>query len=69
MRTRRSVAATLARSKGTSGVDVKTSGYSSYQVFEKNQPARWRVTQSVTLEGADFATLAALGLPLDPERG
>jgi len=54
------IARALARIKGTAGVDVKTSGYSSYQVTEKNQPARWRVTQSITLEGADFATMAAL---------
>lgn len=54
------IARALARIKGTAGVEVKTSGYSSHQVFEKNQPTRWRVTQSITLEGADFATMAAL---------
>jgi len=50
----------LARIKGVAGVDVKTSGYSSYQVTEKNQPTRWRVTQSLSLDGSDFATMAAL---------
>lgn len=59
----------LARIKGTPGVDVKTSGYSSYQVSEKNQPSRWRVTQSITLEGADFATVAALLTRLQAEDG
>jgi predicted secreted protein len=50
----------LARAKGVSGVEVATSGYSSYQVTEKNQPPRWRVAQTLTLQGADFAALAAL---------
>lgn len=59
----------LARVKATPGVDVKTSGYSSYQVSEKNQPSRWRVTQSITLEGADFATIAALLTKLQAEDG
>lgn len=54
------IARAIARIKGTPGVEVKTSGYSSYQITEKNQPSRWRVTQSITLEGADFGTMAAL---------
>ncbi len=54
------IARAIARIKGAPGVEVKTSGYSSYQVTEKNQPSRWRVTQSITLEGADFGTMAAL---------
>ena len=57
----------LARIKGVAGVDVKTSGYSSYQVTEKNQPTRWRVTQSITLEAADFASMAALVTKLQAE--
>lgn len=59
----------LARVKGTQGVDVKTSGYSSYQISERNQPSRWRVTQSITLEGADFAAVAALLTRLQAEDG
>jgi predicted secreted protein len=54
------MAKALARAKGIAGVDVTTSGYSSYQVTEKNQPTRWRVTQSLSLDGSDFATMAAL---------
>ncbi|MEO8754154.1 MAG: SIMPL domain-containing protein [Casimicrobiaceae bacterium] len=54
------MAKALARAKGTAGVEVTTSGYSSYQVTDKNQPSRWRVTQSLSLEGSDFATMAAL---------
>ena len=41
-------------------LEVTTSGYSSYQVSEKNQPTRWRVVQTLSLEGQDFAALAAL---------
>ena len=59
----------LARIKGTTGVDVKTSGYSSYQITDKNQPSRWRVTQSITLEGSDFATMANLMTKLQAEDG
>ena len=54
------MAKALARAKAAAGVEVTTSGYSSYQLAEKNQPLRWRVTQSLTLEGSDFATMAAL---------
>ena len=54
------MAKALARAKGTAGLEVTTSGYSSYQVTEKNQPTRWRVTQSLSLDGSDFATMAAL---------
>jgi len=54
------MAKALARAKGTAGVDVTTSGYSSYHVAEKNQPARWRVTQSLSLDSSDFVTMAAL---------
>lgn len=59
----------LARSKAVPGVDVKTSGYSSYQIAEKNQPSRWRVAQSITVEGADFASIAALLTRLQADDG
>ena len=54
------MARALVRAKATPGVEVSTSGYSSYQVTEKLQPTRWRVTQTLNLEGSDFATMAAL---------
>lgn len=50
----------LARAKVVQGVDAQTSGYSTYQMAEKNQPPRWRVTQTLALEGADFAAMAGL---------
>jgi len=57
----------LARVKATPGVEVTTSGYSSYQVAEKGVLVRWRVTQSITLEGSDFGTMAALVTKLQSE--
>jgi predicted secreted protein len=61
------MAKALARARGSKGIDAETSGYSSYQITEKGQPARWRVTQSLALEGADFAAMAALVSKLQAE--
>lgn len=54
------MAKALARAKAVAGVDAATSGYSSFQVTDKNQPTRWRVAQTLTLEGTDFAAMATL---------
>ena len=59
----------IARAKGTKGVDASTSGYSSFQITEKNQPARWRVTQTLKLESSDFTALSALVSQLQAEGG
>ena len=59
----------LARAKATKGVDASTSGYSSFQVTEKNQPPRWRVAQTLKLESSDFAALAALVSQLQGDGG
>lgn len=59
----------IARARGTAGVEVKTSGYSSYQITDKANVTRWRVQQSVSLETADFAALAALLTRLQSEDG
>jgi predicted secreted protein len=50
----------IARVKSTPGIEVKTSGYSSYQWSDKQAGTRWRVQQSISLESGDFAALAAL---------
>jgi predicted secreted protein len=63
------IARALARAKGVSGVTVQTSGYSSYQVSERDRPARWRVSQTITLEGRDFAVLTNLVSALQSEVG
>ena len=50
----------IGRAKGMPGIEVKTSGYSSYQFTDKANVTRWRVQQSISLESSDFAALAAL---------
>ena len=59
----------IARAKGTKGVDASTSGYSSFQITEKNQPARWRVAQTLKLESSDFTALSGLVSQLQAEGG
>ncbi|MBK7791507.1 MAG: SIMPL domain-containing protein [Betaproteobacteria bacterium] len=48
---------------------MQTSGYSSYQVSERDRPARWRVSQTMTLEGRDFAAMTDLVGALQAETG
>ena len=59
----------LARAKAVSGVDMKSAGYSTWQVWEKGRPARWKVAQSVSLTSTDFPALAALVTRLQDEDG
>src|SRR5262249_8199032 len=54
------MAKALARAKAVRGVESATTGYSSYQISERNQPQRWRVSQTLSLESSDFAALSAL---------
>jgi predicted secreted protein len=54
------VAKALARLKAASGLTVQTSGYTTMQISERGQPSRWRVAQTVSIEGSDFATMATL---------
>ena len=54
------IARALARARGVTGVDVSTTGYSSYQISEPNRPPSWRVSQTLVVEGSDFASLASL---------
>lgn len=54
------MARALARAKAVAGVDASTAGYSSYQVTEQNRPVRWRVSQTLALESADFSALSTL---------
>lgn len=65
----RRIAQAVARAKAVAGVEVTTSGYSSYQINEQNRPARWRVAQTITLEGNDFAALAGLATRMQADDG
>jgi predicted secreted protein len=59
----------LALAKAAKGVEASTSGYSSHQITEKNQAPRWRVAQTLKLEGGDFAALSALITQLQADGG
>jgi len=54
------IARALSRARAVAGVDASTTGYSSFQITEPNRPPRWRVSQTLVLEGSDFAALAGL---------
>ncbi|MEO8346298.1 MAG: SIMPL domain-containing protein [Betaproteobacteria bacterium] len=59
----------LARAKAIAGVEASTSGYSSFQITDKTQQTRWRVAQTLKLEGSDFASLSALISQLQSDGG
>lgn len=59
----------LARAKAVKGVETSTTSYSSYQFTEKNQPTKWRISQTLQLEGSDFGALAALVSKIQAEDG
>ncbi len=59
----------IARMKATPGLVVQTSGYSTQQVSDRGKPARWRVVQSVSIEGSDFAAIASLVTRLQDDDG
>ncbi|MEP7207585.1 MAG: SIMPL domain-containing protein [Casimicrobiaceae bacterium] len=63
------IAKGVARAKNTPGVKVATSGYSTQQIAEKNRPTRWRVVQSITVNGSEFATIATLLTRLQEQDG
>ena len=62
------MARALARVKAVASVKAQTSGYSTQQIGDK-RPLRWRVAQTLTLEGADFAAMATLITRLQDEDG
>ncbi len=57
----------LAIAKGTAGVTAKTLNYGTDQVFEKGKMVRWRVSQLLEIETADFATGANLATRLQED--
>jgi predicted secreted protein len=63
------VAKALAMAKAYPTVKVATAGYSTYQVGEQNKPARWHVSQSITLDATDFTAAATLITKLQDEGG
>jgi predicted secreted protein len=63
------MAKALARAKAVAGVDAKSTGYSTWQTWEKGKPSRWKVVQSLQLTSADFAALAGLVSRLQEDDG
>ena len=63
------MAKALARAKAVRGVEAATAAYSSYQISERNQPIRWRVSQTLSLESSDFTALSALASKIQGEDG
>jgi len=59
----------LAVAKEYPSVKVATAGYSTQQVSDKPKAQRWRVTQSMSLEGSDFTAAAALISRLQDDNG
>jgi predicted secreted protein len=64
------MARAISRAKAAAGIDVATTGYSTYPVYDKDQkPTRWHASQSLSIEGADFAAVASLATALQADGG
>ena len=63
------VAKALAEAKQYPAVKVATAGYGTQQIAEKGKPTRWRVTQSISVESADFTQAATLMTRLQDQGG
>jgi len=63
------IARALSEARQFPAVKVATAGYSTQQIAEKGKPTRWRVTQSITLDSADFTQAATLMTRLQDQGG
>jgi len=63
------MAKAIAHAKAVKGVDASTTAYTSYQFTERNQPAKWRVSQTLALDSGDFGALSALVSRIQSEDG
>lgn len=61
------MAKALAIAKAVPAVEAKTTSYSTNQVFEKGRFVRWRVSQLLEVETADFAAGANLATKLQDD--
>jgi predicted secreted protein len=48
----------LKITKGFTGLRIRTSGYSTYPVTDKNKIVRWRSRSEISVEGEDFRRMA-----------
>ena len=63
------VARILAKLKALPDAQTSTSGYTSQQIVDKARPTRWRVTQTIKVEGGDFAAIGDAAGRLQAEDG
>jgi predicted secreted protein len=56
----RAMDSALKTAKARPKVEVRTGSYRTWPVYDKNRIRRWRATQELLLEGADFAELGNL---------
>lgn len=50
----------LKLAKARAKIDVRSGGYRTHPVYDKDKIQRWRAAQELILEGADFAELGSL---------
>ncbi|OGI48844.1 MAG: hypothetical protein A3E57_08150 [Candidatus Muproteobacteria bacterium RIFCSPHIGHO2_12_FULL_60_33] len=50
----------LKTAKTKTKIEVRTGGYRTHPVYDKDKIRRWRATQELILEGSDFAELGGL---------
>ncbi|HEX5864570.1 MAG TPA: SIMPL domain-containing protein [Casimicrobiaceae bacterium] len=63
------IAKALAEAKGHPSIKVATAGYSTQQVSDKVKAQRWRVVQTISIDGSDFTAAAALISRLQDDQG
>ena len=63
------IAKALASAKAYPAIKVATAGYSTQQVSDKQNPTRWRVVQSLSLDSSDFTAAATLISRLQDDDG
>ncbi len=63
------VAKVLAKLKTLPEAQSSTSGYTTQQIVEKGKPSRWRVVQTIKVEGRDFAAIGDMAARLQAEDG
>ena len=59
----------LAKLKSLPDAQSSTSGYTTQQIVEKGKPTRWRVVQTIKVEGSDFGAIGEMAGRLQAEDG
>lgn len=54
------ISGAMTEARSVPDVEISSAGYGTWQVSEPNRSPRWRVTQSIALDGSDFPAIAAL---------